>query len=193
MIRRLATGVGVVVVAAALALASAWWMLLHRPQQSGIVNGAWRTSTTVGSVNADMYTRASVAITGLFALSAAEAIYFSATTDDAGAPLLARCRYVIAGKPVAARWWSITAYADDNFLIPNVANRFSYNMGNLTGEEGGAFRIVASGDEQPGNWLSTGRGREFCLLFRLYNAAPATLANLQTIALPTIKREGECR
>ena len=194
--RRISTGIGVVVVASVLALLSVWWMLLHRPRQAGIVNGPWRTSTTVGSTSADMSTRASVAITGLFALSAAEAIYFSASSDGTGHPLRARCSYLIEGKPVAARWWSITAYADDNFLIPNAANRFSYNMGNLAGGDGGgtdgAFRITAAQTEQPGNWLPTGSGTGFTLLFRLYNPAPETLANLRTITLPSIKQIGEC-
>lgn len=192
MMQRFATAAGVVILATALALLSAWWMLRRGPQQTAISNGPWRTSTVTGSVDADMYTRAQVAITGLFALSPSEAIYFSASVDDAGAPLRAGCAYAVVGKPLVADWWSITAYADDNFLIPNPLNRFSYNMGNLQPDADGKFSLVAGPTERPGNWLPTGSGTGFSLLLRLYHPAPASLASLRTLALPTIRRTGEC-
>ncbi|MEN9478478.1 MAG: hypothetical protein RLZZ300_2619 [Pseudomonadota bacterium] len=45
----------------------------------------------------------------------------------------------------------------------------------------------------PGNWLPTGAGdKDFQLILRLYNSTPETLANLETIPLPSIKRVGEC-
>ena len=94
---------------------------------------------------------------------------------------------------MAARWWSITAYADDHFLIPNAANRFSFNMGNLTITDSGNFRVTAAPTEQPGNWLPTGSDDGgFNLLFRIYNPAPATLADLRAVALPSIKPVGAC-
>ncbi len=192
MSSRLATGFGVVVVAVMLATASAWWMVLRAPQQMAIVNGAWRAGTATGSVDAGMYARAHVALTGLFALSPAEAIYFSAVVDDAGRPLRARCTYAIEGQPVGARWWSITAYGDDHFLIPNAAGRFSFNMGNLAIGQAGTFRIIAAPNEHPGHWLPTGRGDGLSLLFRIYNATPETLSNLSKIALPSVAPVGAC-
>ena len=193
MMRRIATAVGVFVVATVLALLAAWGMLLHNPWQQGIANGPWRTSLVTGSTSADMYTRAYVAVTGLFALNPSEAIYFSASVDDAGRPLRAQCSYRVEGLSVPARWWSITAYADDNFLIPNTANRFSYNMGNLDVSGGKRFSISAAPTEQPGNWLPTGtNGKGFTLLLRLYNASPETIASLRTLSLPSILRVGEC-
>ena len=193
MMRRIATAIAVFVVATVLALLAAWGTLLHNPWQQGIANGPWRTSLVTGSTGADMYTRAYVAITGLFALNPSEAVYFSASIDDAGRPLLARCSYRVEGRPVPARWWSITAYSDDHFLIPNAINRFSYNMGNLDVSDGKRFSITAAPIEQPGNWLPTGtNGNGFTLLFRLYNATPETIASLSTLSLPSISRVGEC-
>lgn len=193
MVKRIATGIGVIVVASFLAAISAWWMTFKSPVGQIIANGPWRTSLTTGSADADIYTRANIAVTGLFALSAAEAIYFVAMVDDDGRPLGANCTYVIVGKPVAARWWSITAYGADHFLIPNPIDRFSFNMGNLPTDGDGRFRISAAPTEQGTNWLPTGNdsGR-INLLFRIYNPAPETMANLRTITLPSIKRSGQC-
>ena len=191
--KRIATGMAVVLVAFALAAGSAWWTVLRGPVANGIVNGPWRANLSVGSAKADLYTRANVAITGLFALNAAEAIYLSAAFDDGGRPLLARCTYRIVGKPVAAGWWSITAYGDDHFLIPNAANRFSYNMGNLQARDGAPFEIIAAPKQADGNWLPTGDGTNgFHLVMRLYNPAAATVTNIRTIDLPSIRPIGGC-
>ena len=195
MIRNLAVAAGVVVVAVFLALASVWCALLRAPSSSQLVTvGPWQTSLVTGSVDADIHARARIAIGGLFALNRAEAIYFSATQDDDHQPLRARCSYLVEGRPVAARWWSVTAYADDHFLIPNAANRFSYNMGNLKFGPDGTFKVTASPSEQPGHWLPTGDGSGgFNLLFRLYNPAPEIAADPGAVRLPSIKSIGACR
>jgi hypothetical protein len=192
MIRKVAVAAGVLVVAVALALASVWWTLLRAPA-SQIVVGPWQTSLVAGSIHADMYTRARIAIGGLFALNRTEAIYFSAAQDDDHKPLRARCSYLVEGRPVAARWWSVTAYADDHFLIPNAANRFSYNMGNLKFGPDGTFKVTASPTQQPGDWLPTGDGNGgFNLLFRLYNPAPDIAADPAVARLPSIRQIGAC-
>jgi hypothetical protein len=191
--RRVASAFGIFALALTLALVSAWWMIFHAPRSLAIANGPWRTSTVAGSTDADLYTRAIVAVTALFALNRSETIYFSAEESDTHQRLRARCSYAVEGKSLDARWWSITAYADDNFLIPNVAQRFSYNMGNLkTGPEG-SFRIIAAAAEQPGQWLPTGGGSGgFNLLLRLYNPGPELLANPSTVTLPSITQIGSC-
>jgi hypothetical protein len=194
MIRKLGVAAGAVVVALVLALASVWWSLLRAPSSSQLVTvGPWQASLVTGSVEADIYTRARIAIGGLFALNRAEAIYFGATQDDNHKPLRARCTYLVEGRPVAARWWSVTAYADDHFLIPNAANRFSYNMGNLKFDPDGTFKVIASPSEQAGHWLPTGDGGGgFNLLFRLYNPAPEIAADPGAVRLPSITPIGAC-
>lgn len=193
MMGRVLVPLSVLVVALLLGAGSAWWMVMHPPTSHRLTIGPWRTSTDVGGENAGMYLRANIAVTGLFALNTSEAVYFFAATDDIGQPLRAACSYAVAGKPVAARWWSITAYGDDNFLIPNPASRFSFNMGNLETGADGTFELIAAPTEQPGHWLPTGGGAGgFNLTFRIYNAAPELLANLATIALPSIRAIGSC-
>jgi hypothetical protein len=176
-----------------LALASAWWMIFHAPRSLAISNGPWRMSAVTGSMDADLYTRAIVAVTGLFALNRTETIYFSAEESNTHQRLSARCTYAVEGKALDARWWSVTAYADDNFLIPNPAQRFSYNMGNLNGGADGSFRILVSPTEQQGHWLPTGGGSGgFSLLLRLYNPSSVLFANPAIVTLPSIAQVGTC-
>jgi hypothetical protein len=193
MVRRIARGLGIFALALALALVSAWWMIFHGPRSLAINNGPWQMSSAAGGMDADLYTRAIIAVTGLFALNRSETIYFSAEVSDTHQRLRARCSYAIEGKSLDARWWSVTAYADDNFLIPNPAQRFSYNMGNLKAGSGGSFRITAAPTEQQGNWLPTGGGSGgFSLLLRLYNPSPELLANPAKVTLPSITQLGPC-
>jgi len=188
----LLTALGVLIAAMALAVASAWWLMRHPPSHV-ITSGAWRTNSLAGSADADLYSRAYIAVTALFALNWSETIYFEAVEDDDHEPLLARCTYAIAGKPIDARWWSITAYGDDNFLIPNDANRFSFTMSNLKYGPDGAFRVIAAPVPQAENWLPTGLGDGgFNLLIRLYNPGAAIVADPGAARLPSIKRVGAC-
>ncbi len=192
MINSILTALSVLVVSLMLGIGSAWWLVMHPVGSHNIAVGAWRTNPDVGSEKAGIYLRANIAVTGLFALNKSEAVYFFANTDDSGQPLRAKCTYVIEGKPTDARWWSITAYADDNFLIPNSANRFSFNMGNLAPNANGTFMLIAAPTKQAGNWLPTGdHAGGFNLTFRIYNAAPELLADLASVPLPSIKR-AEC-
>jgi hypothetical protein len=193
MIRRLFAAAGVLIVATALAAGSAWWNVKRAPLPGIVRVGPWQTNPAAGGADAGLYARARVALEGLFALNRAEAIYFTAVRDDDGQPLRARCVYLVEGRSVAARWWSITAYADDHFLIPNAANRFSFNMGNLKLGPDGAFKVIAAPTEQSGDWLPTGGGSGgFNLLFRLYNPAPEIAANPGIAQLPSIKPMGAC-
>src|SRR6267154_6111337 len=106
MIRRIARALLMFTLALTLALASAWWMIFHAPRSLAVANGPWRMSAVAGSMDADLYTRAIVAVTGLFALNQSETIYFSAEESDTHQRLLARCSYAIEGKSLDARWWS---------------------------------------------------------------------------------------
>jgi hypothetical protein len=180
--------IGIAGIAAPIAL---WWFVAAG--RGGVVIGPWQTSLTIGGIDADMYTRNYVAITALLALNRNETIYFEAHRDDDGRKLSASCNYDVTGGPIQARWWSITAYADDNFLIPNAASRFSYNIRSLGTAPDGHYSIALGPRERPGNWLPTGdRGGGFNLLLRLYNPE-AELAKAPGLAkLPSIKRVGDC-
>jgi len=158
----------------------------------GVKNGPWRTNPTIGSRQANIYTRAIVAVHGLFALNRTETIYYTAAADDSGNRFNGDHTYRIEGKAPEARWWSITAYGADNYLIPNELNRYSFSGNSVTCDAGGKFTIYLSKTPKPGNWLPLGNRKRFVLSLRLYNPGESIRNNLATAALPhIIKEEGK--
>lgn len=153
-------------------------------------NGPWRVNLLAGSTDAGLYSRFAVARSGLLALNRSETVYFLATTDSAGKPLTGRCHYVVTGGRQPARWWSITAYGDDLFLVDNVRGRYSFSGGALLPDGALDFTLSVSPLRRPEPWLPVREKRPFSLLLRLYNPDPAITANPAVADLPAIRREG---
>jgi hypothetical protein len=147
--------------------------------------GPWLTSLRAASEAAPLYARAAIAVHGLFVLNRSETVYFVAHGDDSGAPFDLACDYVLRGRPLPARWWSITAYAGD-YLVPNPAGRYAWGATDLALQPDGSFEVVASARPQPGHWLPLGGTGRLTLTLRLYNPEPD--ADLSTVALPSIER-----
>jgi hypothetical protein len=189
----------VVVGGIALGIASAWLALKNPWSAQSLQAGAWKTSTVTGSVDADLHTRARVAVGGLLALSRDETLYYVADHDDAGRPLRSACGYRIEGTPPPARWWSITAYADDFFLFPNEAHRYSLNGGAAHLDSQGHFALL-SGPQDPNPpaaatqtyWLPTPGDRGLIFTLRLYNPAPSLVAAPSALVAPSIQHVGAC-
>ena len=182
----------VVLIALALGIGSAFFSINIVPRKSSIKNGAWITNPLTGSKEANMYLRAAVSLIGLFALNKTETIYYTTFKDDDGNPLRADCDYIIEGGDMDARWWSITAYGEDHFLIPNDGDRYSYNMKNTERDKNGRYKIHLSTTPKKGNWLPLGDGGKFSLSLRIYNPAPNVYENMGTIQLPRIIK-GVCK
>jgi hypothetical protein len=178
-----AVGVG----SALLALKKAPWL-----NPSARV-GAWRVNLHAGSVDADMYTRASVAVNGLLALGREETMYFIAAQDDSGHALRSNCNYRVKGSAPAARWWSITAYADDMFLFDAPNGHYSLNGDIAKRSAEGSFDFTTGPTEQPGSyWLPTPGKRGMVLTLRLYNPDAALQAAPQSLVPPNIQPVGDC-
>lgn len=137
--------------------------------------GPWSTSDATGSESAGPLLRARVALRGLLALTAREAVYLNAATDSAGRPLDGGCTYRLAGAAPAARWWSITAYDSDGYLIATPAARYSI------GSAGDAAIDATVG---PDGRITTLPGQPFELTLRAYNPQPSLLSG----ELPVITR-----
>lgn len=154
--------------------------------------GPWGTSLAAGSSSANPYLRAWIARHALLALRKEETIYFSAYTDEDGEPLRGDRDYRIEGRAPDARWWSITAYGEDDFLIPNEPGRYSWGSTEIGLDEEGRFTIHLSRTPKPGYWLPAGEAKRLCLSLRLYNPGPAYYdrASLRNVELPRIIREG---
>lgn len=174
------------ILGAAIGVGSALWLIRQGPSWGGASVGGWTGSIAAGSAVADPYTRAIVAARGLLALSAREAIYFSRTTDAVGAPLREGCVYRVSGDAMPARWWSLTAYAPDEFLPQNTDNALSYDA---TRAGPGAWSVQVGGPRPAdGGWISTAAaGEGFTLMLRLYRPEPALLGFVGQLPAPQIE------
>lgn len=156
---------------------------------TGAPIGAWTTANDYGSAEAGARTRAVVALRGLLALPAREARYYNAAVDDDGAKLDARCRYRITGGALPARWWSLTLYDSQGYLVPNAPRIYAINSTRLPEAEQANWTIVAAPDLQPGHWLPTGGTGNFELTLRAYLPAGEGRTDFSRAELPRIVRE----
>jgi hypothetical protein len=179
--------VAVVVAGVVLGLLATW--ITMRGMPDNVSDGVWKTNLAVGSPQSDPYTRARVALHGLFALNRRETIYYTATRDDGGERLDGRCRYEIDGRDPNARWWSITAYGADDFLIPNSQNIYSVSQSSIRRQKDGSFQVAVGGARgtADANWIPAGNGA-FSLTLRLYNPGPDVALDPSQAALPSLKK-----
>ncbi len=178
-----------------LGLGSAW-LAVRSVSGYGASTGAWRASTLAGSPDADLYTRARVALGGLLALQREETMYYLASTDTQGKPLRSQCSYRVSGVPPRARWWSITAYADDMFLFDHPQRRYSVHGDNVTLDAHGRFALV-TGQQRPAGsdstpWLPTPGDRGVVFTLRLYTPERALVESPALLQAPVIELIGGC-
>lgn len=179
---------GVLVLGTLLGLAATWATVIRGGLGGAVSDGPWKTSLTAGSSEGSLYQRASVAVHGLLALNRSETIYYTANTDSAGAPLNGACRYAIQGRDPPARWWSITAYGADDYLIANPAGRYSVSKNSVERTTDWAYTVRVATRGSGANWIPVGDG-PFSLTLRLYNPEAKVAADPAHVALPSITRE----
>jgi hypothetical protein len=187
MLRRILAWAAAVLVGAVLGVASAWAALSYGASTFAEQYGAWSFNRAAGSTAADPYTRAIIAREGLLALSSREALYFSLDKDDQGRPLDESCVYELSGQPLRARWWSVTLYARDGFLIQNTDNAYSVDASRV-GNYGPWRTRIAPVQGDAANWLSSRGGRRgFSLTLRVYNPQDNFHPSAETLpALSTV-------
>ncbi len=175
----------------AVGLGAVWSLTSAGFSGGAIVNGPWSTSMGYGTKATDPLTRARVARGGLLALPAVETVYWAAKTDPTGAPLDGNCRYSLSGSPLDARWWSVTIYDTNGYMVANAANKWSVNGANVALDAKGEWRVTIS-PEKPaeGAWLPGTKGQPFHLTLRMYNPGKAFRADPEKAALPRIVKEG---
>ena len=158
--------------------------LRRRPGR--IENGPWRTDLSLGSDRAGMYRKASLARHSPLALRSTEALYFAAEIDSTGNKLRRGCTYCVVGRDLDARWWSIAAY-NQNRLIPNARNRYSYSGTTVNRRADGGWVIHFSPREQSENWLPSGNEDGYLkLVLRCYGPSPQLLEDPAAAMLPQI-------
>jgi hypothetical protein len=186
--RRALKTAATVAIGIALGLAATWATAIRGTMSGSISDGPWSTSLDTGSSEGGPYLRARIAVHGLLALSREETVYYSALSDSDGADLAGDCNYRLEGRDPPTRWWSITAYGSDDFLIPNETNLYSVSKNSVARNADGSFAVTLSKDKAEGNWIPVARGR-FNLTIRLYNPAAEVIADPAHVALPAIRKE----
>jgi hypothetical protein len=192
MLRRILAWIAAVIAGVVLGLVSAWAALQFGGATFTEQYGRWHFSRAAGSTGADPYTRAIIARAGLLALSAREAVYFSLYEDEHGRPLSESCVYELNGRPLDARWWSVTLYADDNFLAQNTDSAHSIDASRAGNDAPWKVRISpVRGDAQ--YWLSSREARRgFVIMLRVYNPQRDFRPSEQALpVLTTISCAGE--
>lgn len=186
---RLMGWIGAGLLALALGVGSAGAMILWGGAPGArITNGVWETGRDTGSGATDPYSRARIAIFGLWALPPEEVVYYTAYTDEDGQALRHDCRYEVRGHILPARWFSLTAYRDFH-LIPNPAQRHSWSATTLERREPGEWVVSLNASGEGVNGLPMGRGDGvLALSLRLYQPDPIVAANRASLALPRIVR-----
>ena len=155
-----------------------------------VANGAWETGKSFGTLDASALTRAKVALSGLLALPAKEAMYFTAQNDSDGRALDGRCTYDVRGGQLDGRWWSVTLYEGEGWLVKNAAKRWSIPASAVSTDAQGRWSFTVSPDAQSGSWLPTGSVEAFDLTLRLYHPSADIIKSPEKAQLPIIDRKG---
>lgn len=157
--------------------------------QSFFRNGSWTGSKAL-PLGKDKLLTTQITLFALFALPSEEAVYLFAKRDDKDELLDAQNDYSIQGnvQQINAKYWSITVYGKDLYLIPNEQELYSFNNTNLQTDSAGNFTIHVSPNKQSGNWLPTADKKRFNLVLRIYKGDKALMEKLDSVSLPQIKR-----
>jgi len=144
------------------------WRILMFRRPGSLCRGVWSVTPSDGGIDMTPFQRAVVAVTGLWAMTRKEALYFTATHDSDGRPFDCRESYLISGTDLPAVWWSVTVYRN-LYFIKNPANRYSRSSSNITRDDCGRWSIRLSGIGSDPNGIAMGVQQGlFTVILRLY-------------------------
>jgi hypothetical protein len=162
------------------------------------INNGWQMNTDTMGAYGDYYLkRAIVAMVGLGANQADDAIYPLNVADAEGKPVMAENNYVLrfnkSELPPVRGFWSLTMYDADGFQVANPINRFAIgDRDALKYNPDGSLELYVQnqnpGPERESNWLPTPKTGRLGLTMRLY--APKQEALDGRWNPPAIRRAG---
>lgn len=169
--------------------AASFWALTGPLGRADREMGGWTINASVGEREQSPYSRARVALYGIWGLPPSETLYFVATEDRDGVALDRHCTYELRGGALPARWWSVALYRD-GFYIDNPADRYSWTMTDTRTAADGRWTItVAPSGEGPDRLTFGARDGRFQLLLRLYQPSVTTSAlRRETVHLPEVRK-----
>ena len=164
------------------------------PKIAFVKNDIWTTLPSPGDPDRNIYTRAAVAAVGTFASKKPEQAYYSTEIDIEDQPLHGNCLYKLSGEDIDSRWWSITAYASDGYLIENTEKLYSYNSETVNFNSNGGFEIYFLGNNNfisnvsNKNWLRVNQDENFNISLRIYYPGEEFFSNLKRVNLPIVEK-----
>jgi hypothetical protein len=169
-------------------------MSLSTPLIGTLKNGWAIPPANQGNSGSDYMGRSVIAVIGLTANTAQEAVYFAGVADTTGARLSGAKKYSITWKNgalytdvVAPGFWSVTMYdAVTKFTIPNPINRYALGSDDaLKMNSDGSFTMYVQhsspGADKEANWLPAPPG-PFYLILRNFAPAPKVAEALESPA-----------
>lgn len=163
-----------------------------------VVDGWNYPKAAIGDYGDDDQLRALIALGGLAALPRIEAIYLSARTDAAGAPLDGSKSYrvIIPPRPPVGAFWSLTMYEADPsgrlYFVANDLDRYavSSQSKHIRAERDGSYELFVQASRPSGervvNWLPAPKGK-FVLVWRGYLPGQSLLDG--AFRLPPVKED----
>lgn len=151
-------------------LSLTWFASARSNGFNAVQVGAWTAWPKSGTVDADPYSRASLARAGELPLGLADGIAFEASTDNSGSTLDGRCDTRIYGRLPPARFWTITLYDARGRLIDNAAERYGFTSSEVVWNADRTVEILLAPRTRGGNWLPTGGRDRITVVLRLYEA-----------------------
>lgn len=170
---------------------TSWYMVDAGSRLTTIAVGPWTTWPAAATSDADPYTRAHYARTGILPLSGEYAHTYIARTDSEGRGLHSSCVYAVEGRDLANYWWSLTAFDSKGRPIPNTADRYTYTRDTTALDPDGSFTITLSRDTEPGNWLPIGGAGRVTLVYTVIDLGIVAVGDDGEIerSLPVIERK----
>ena len=160
--------------------------------------GEWKYLANHASSSQGLYVSALLALSSLLGLPTSEAVYMVREELDCNKNHV----FTFDESKIPAKWWSITAYGDDNFLMENPSNVYSI-MGGAFGTNGtkpgvkrSQFNVGPNPPAEKGaNWIPTNpkKSKTATLVMRLYlpNYAQGGQSHFQTLGNESwIPRQG---
>jgi hypothetical protein len=171
--------------------ASVWYTLKANESVGAVTIGEWTAFPSLGTADADPYSKARVAREGLLALGRAEGLSFSAQRDSGGEALRRECSYRIEGPVPSARFWTLYAADPSGAVIQGGSRRsgalHSYQIVRLADN---SIAISAGAHPAPGNWLALSGQGAMTLVLTFFDTPISSSTGASDIVLPSIVKAG---
>ena len=144
--------------------------------------GQWTGDVALGAANESLLSRAYRARHQVFSLPTAHALYFYLRRDTEGRPLDGACRYTVRGAAPPGRWWSLTAYGTDGYLLDVTP----YSVAAAARDARALSFDIRPPRASPSPAIATRRDLPFYMLLRIYT--PASIRDDWAVTLPQVAR-----